>query len=132
MRHEIQCILVRSFLPPKVITIDNYEEELKKFVGDNLEAIPASCEDDNCIILRGLTANLRTPLETNRSWKDQENNILDVICGPFLIVGKKTKNGYYSSLTEEEIEKYLKIYKNPELFWKDCSGNMRNFEILSA
>ena len=60
----------------------------------------------------------------NRSIRDNDNKILDIIGGDFIIVGMK-KNGDLKSLDEKQIEKLINKYKFPEQFFMD------NGEIFS-
>ena len=53
-------------------------------------------------------------MEPNRSLKDEDGNIYDVIAGTFYIVGLDEEN--FGSLSEELIEKYMKKFKQPYLY----------------
>lgn len=129
MRREITCLIVKPFLPPKVVVLDNYLEEFQKVVGGNIEMIPASFREDECVILCDEEGKMKQPPELNRSWRDSEDKILDIICGTFLIVAARDENQGYSSLTEEEIKKYEKVYGKPELFYKNTQGEIVNIFV---
>lgn len=53
-------------------------------------------------------------MEENRViyYEDEKGNIhfWDIVRGPFIIIGVNLESGSYKSLTEEQIEKYKKLY----------------------
>ena len=53
-------------------------------------------------------------MEPNRSLKDEDGNIYDVIAGTFYVVGLDEED--FGSLSEELIEKYMKKFKQPYLY----------------
>lgn len=54
-----------------------------------------------------------TGLEPNRVVRDEDGNVLDVIFGTMLIVGLPEDSENFGSLSDEQVEKYLKMFENP-------------------
>lgn len=55
-------------------------------------------------------------LPLNRALRDEDNDIYDIVAGPFLIVGLGESN--FTSLTPALMEKYKKLFHCPEAFIK--------------
>ena len=53
-------------------------------------------------------------LELNRALFDEQGNIYDVIAGLFLVCG--VDGDEFVSLTQEQQEKYLAMYRHPQMF----------------
>ncbi len=97
---------------PSVETIPVGLESLQKQVGGYIEAvypfedpIGIVCNDEGKI--RGMPYN--------RSLRDDENSIYDIVAGTFLVVGLGEED--FCSLTSEQIEKYSEHFKEPEMFF---------------
>ena len=54
--------------------------------------------------------------ELNRSLKDEHGNIVDILAGPFLVVGLSDED--FASLSKEHQEKYSKMFEHPEIFFR--------------
>lgn len=66
-------------------------------------------------------------LEPNRAIRSQDSGeILDIISGTFFVCGLNEDD--FCSLTEEQIEKYSKMFEKPELFF----WNGRQLIVLPA
>ena len=53
-------------------------------------------------------------LEANRVMQDENGEIYDIICGPFLIVGLGDED--FVDLSSYMIDKYIEMYEVPEYF----------------
>lgn len=92
-------------------------EDLQRAVGGGyIEAI-YPFEDNVGLICNEEGKIIQMPL--NRALKDEEGNIYDVVAGPFFIAGLTEDN--FGSLTEEQAEKYLEMFRVPEHFY--CIDN---------
>ena len=58
--------------------------------------------------------NKKRELELNRALYDEQGNIYDVIVGLFLVCG--IDGDEFVSLTPERQEKYLTMYRYPQMF----------------
>lgn len=52
----------------------------------------------------------------NRSLKDEHGNIVDILAGPFLVVGLSDED--FASLSKAHQEKYSKMFEQPEMFFR--------------
>ena len=59
-------------------------------------------------------------LELNRSVRNEDNEIMDIVAGTFFICGLNEDN--FDSLTSEHMEKFKKMFLNPEIFMKTYDG----------
>ncbi len=59
-------------------------------------------------------------LELNRSVRNEDNEIMDIVVGTFFICGLNEDN--FDSLTSEHMEKFKKMFLNPEIFTKTYDG----------
>ena len=84
---------------------------MQKFVGGTIQAVyPFSdpvaivCNDEGKLLGLGY----------NRALRDDDGNIYDILCGPFFVCGLGKED--FTSLPEELMEKYFRIFEHPELF----------------
>ena len=56
-------------------------------------------------------------LEPNRSLRDDQGKIYDVLVGRFMVVGLGYED--FDSLSDELCEKYVKLFEYPELFYRE-------------
>lgn len=116
---KMTVLVVNPGESPSVETIPCGLESLQKQVGGNIEAIypfeePVGivCNDEGKI----------NGSKLNRALRDAEDNIYDIITGTFLVVGLGNED--FCSLTPEQIEKFSKLYKDPEIFFM-LDGNIQ-------
>ena len=55
-------------------------------------------------------------LAPNRELRDEAGGIYDIVCGTFFLCGASVRKKTFTSLTDEEIEVYSKVFAVPELF----------------
>ena len=106
---EMTVVCVEPGKPAYMKTIETGLESLQHEVGGYIEAT-YPWEDTAAIICN--EEGKITGLPLNRSLRDDEGNIYDVIAGIFLIVGLGEEN--FCSLTPEQIRRYMDEYKFPE------------------
>jgi len=102
MQRKLNALLVEPNKLPKRITINNSLEEKQKIVGGDIEY--AYLQDNNDVVLICNEEGKILGLPFNRDIG------YDVIAGNFLIVGDDPEIGEDRSLTEEQIEKYAKMF----------------------
>lgn len=108
---KITAVLCQPMKKPKTVEIENNLKSLQKAVGGYIEVTYPW--DDNV----GIICNEEGKLEgfpLNRSLKDENGEIYDIIAGDFLIVGLGEED--FCSLSKEQINQYSKIFKSPEQF----------------
>jgi len=102
MQRKLNALLVEPNKLPKKITINNTLEEKQKLVGGNIEYAYIQDKNDVVLICNEEGKILGLPFNRDIGY--------DVIAGNFLIVGDDPEIGEDRSLTEEQIEKYAKMF----------------------
>lgn len=119
-KEKITVVLVEPQKEARVAEIDNTLESMQTVVGGYIEAVyPFTDEVALVCNEEGKIAGL--PL--NRALKDSDGKIYDIVAGTFFVAGLTEDN--FGSLTDEQIDCYLKEFKHPEKFV--CLGD----EIVS-
>lgn len=113
----MKVLRVEQYKPPFVKEIDPGLESLQSEVDGWIEAI-YPFEDDVALICN--EEGKINGLELNRALRDENGEVLDVIAGPFLIVGIGEED--FDSLSDDMIEKYRDIFAQPEVFIRTNSG----------
>ena len=111
MEEKIKVIKVEPRKEPEVVMLKNEYKDLSAAVGGLIQVVyPYS--DKVGLMLNDEGKLLR--MEPNRSLKDEDGNIYDVIAGTFYVVGLDEEN--FGSLSDELIEKYMKEFKQPYMY----------------
>ena len=93
--------------PPTVQKIDGSLESMQKLVGGHIQAI-YPFDDPVAIVCNDEGKLLGLPM--NRTLTDDHGVPYDIVCGTFFVAG--LKEDYFTSLTEQQIEKYKDKYSN--------------------
>lgn len=110
---NIQVVLCEPGKKARVTTIKNDLSALQKMVDGYIEAI-YPFEDPVAIVCN--EEGKLNGCELNRSLRDEEGKIYDIIAGPFLVVGLGEED--FASLSTEHQEKYSKLFEKPEMFFR--------------
>lgn len=110
---RINVLVVEPGEMPYPKEIHSGLSSLQKEVGGDIQAVypfeePVALICDEEAKLKGK--------ELNRTLRDDEGHIYDVVAGTFLITGLGRED--FSSLTPEQIKKFTEHYKTPEMFIK--------------
>lgn len=97
--------------------IGNELNAMQKVVGGSIEA--AYFFDDPVALVCNEEGKING-LELNRSVRNEDNEIMDIVTGTFFICGLNKDN--FDSLTSEQMEKFKKMFFNPEIFMKTYDG----------
>ena len=96
---------------PERMELNGSLESMQKFVGGTIQAVyPFSdpvaivCNDEGKLLGLGY----------NRVLRDDDDNIYDILCGPFFVCGLEEEN--FASLPEDLLKKYAQRFQHPELF----------------
>ena len=111
MEEKLTVVKVEPQKPPEVVTIGKELEDLQAAVGGRIEVV-YPYED-----MVGLLMNEEGKLlgmQLNRSLRDEEGQIYDIIAGTFYVVGLSEDD--FCSLTDQQIENYLSKYEQPYLY----------------
>lgn len=110
---QIDVVIVEPLRQPYSTKIDNGLVPLQQKVGGFIEMVSAF--DDSCVIICNEEGKLRG-LPLNREING------DIIAGTFVIAGTNDE-GDFTSLSDEQIEKYKKKFNDIELFGVGISEN---------
>lgn len=112
-KETIKVLLVEPEERPKVVEIGTGLEDLQHAVGGDIEVV-YPFEDRVGLIVNEEGKLIGLPL--NRALRDENNEVYDIIAGPFLVAGLTEDN--FGSLTEEQIGKFEGLFHQPETFVK--------------
>lgn len=109
---QMRILKISPGLKPECVTVPTGLKSLQQMVDGYIEAfypyadsVGFVCNEEGKLL----------GLEPNRAVRNEETNeIMDIVCGTFLICGLGQED--FCSLTEEQIEKYSKMFEQPELF----------------
>ena len=111
MNSTMRILRVMPGCKPERLEISHTLESMQAVVGGYIQAI-YPYEDMVAIVCNEEGKLLG--MEPNRAVRNEEGDIVDIISGTFFICGLSTED--FCDLTEEQIEKYSKIFEQPELF----------------
>lgn len=109
----MKILVIKPMQTPKVKEIDSSLESMQKEVGGYVQAI-YPFEDSVALICNEEGKLLGLPL--NRALRDESGEIYDIVCGTFFLCSAPPDEENFSSLSDEQIEYYTKLYQHPELF----------------
>ena len=110
----IKVVLCEPGKKARVTTISNDLKTLQHMVGDSLIECVYPFEDPVAIICD--EEGKLNSAELNRSLKDEHGNIIDILAGPFLVVGLSDED--FASLSKAHQDKYCKMFEHPEMFFR--------------
>lgn len=111
---RIKVVLCEPGKKARVTTVKNDLASLQHMVGDSLIECVYPFDDPVCIICDE-EGKLRNA-ELNRSLKDEDGRIYDILVGPFLMAGLSEDD--FASLSKAHQEKYCKMFEHPEMFFR--------------
>ena len=109
----MKVLIIEPMKAPYTKEIESTLDSLKEIVEGGIQTT-YPFDDMVCIVCNDEAKNLG--LDPNRALYDEKGRIYDIIAGTFLIVGINEDD--FCSLTEEQIEKYKKLFQHPEQFIK--------------
>ena len=110
----MQILMVEPERRPELREIDGSLKSMQSIVGGLIQ--PMYPFDDSVALVcndEGKVMNL--PL--NRSLRDEDGQIYDIVYGTFFLCGTPADSDHFTSLTPEQIEQYQKLFHTPEMFW---------------
>lgn len=108
MNDKLKVVMVQPQKESQVVEIGSQLKDLQEAVGGFIEVV-YPFEDEVGLLLN--EEGKLIGMQPNRALKDEDGEIYDIIFGTFYVVGLSEDN--FCSLTEEQIEKYLKEYEQP-------------------
>lgn len=110
-------LLVEPNKYPRPVEIGTELEDLQAAVGGMIEVVYPFDEPVGLVMNEEGKIN---GLPLNRSLRDENGDIYDLVAGPFMVVGLTEES--FGSLTPEQIQKYGEMFHQPEMFVKMGMG----------
>lgn len=108
-----KVLLVEPQKHPRVVEIDTSLEALQKLVGGYIE--PIYPFDDEVALICNEEGKING-LPLNRGLYDEDGEIYEIIAGNFFIIGAPEDAEDFTSLSQEQIEKFTKLFDTIEIF----------------
>ena len=115
----MRILLVEPGRPAAEAEISGTLESMQTIVGGTIEAV-YPFEESVALICNDEGKLLGLP--PNRALRDEEGNIYDVVCGIMFLCGAPPDSENFCSLTPEQIKKYEKHFRYPEVFLRTERG----------
>ncbi len=119
MKKEIKVVMVEPSKHPAITTIDNDLESLQKAVGGLIEFV--GLEENTCILCN--EEGKLIGLKGNRRFYN------DIIAGTFYVCGLDD-DGDLDSLTPSQMDRYLRMFWEPESFTQEEIDNSIVFKFI--
>ena len=112
----MKVLVIEPHKPPYPLEIDGTLVAMKQIVGGTIQAVyPFS--DHVALICNDEGKLLGLPL--NRAlYHPETDELYDIIAGTFFLCGAPPDTDSFSSLTNEQMEKYTQYFRSPETFMK--------------
>ena len=114
---KIKVVLVKPMQKPQIVEIGTSLEAMQKTVCGLIEQVMPFDEE---VALVCNEEGKNDGLELNRALKYPDGEIVDIIAGNFFICSAKGEN--FTSLTNEQAQRYCEMFKDPERFYKTADG----------
>lgn len=107
----IDVLLVKPFMYPQQVSIGCNLKELQKAVGGDIATVYPF--DDPVTIICNDEGKINGS-ELNRSLRDENGEIYDIVAGDFLVAGLTEDD--FGSLSPELMQKYEELFHQPEMY----------------
>lgn len=110
----MRIIIVEGGKKPYEAELEHDLESMRGCVGGDIEAVYEPGGRDAALICNDEGKLLGLPL--NRALRDEEGEIYDVVAGTFFICGAPPDSESFTSLTDEQVDYWLRRFAKPEFF----------------
>ena len=107
----MRVLVVEPERRPEVREIADSLNEMQGIVGGSIQTIDL----DNNVVLVCNVRSKDLDMPANRSLRDKDGQIYDIVSGTFFLCGASAGN--FTSLTTEQIKRYRELFYTPEMFW---------------
>lgn len=114
---KIKVVLVKPMQKPQIVEIGTSLEDMQQVVAGNIEQVMPFDEE---VALVCNEEGKNEGLELNRTLKYPNGEIVDIIAGDFFICSAKGET--FTSLTDEQVQRYSERFKTPERFYRTQDG----------
>lgn len=115
-------LLVSPGQPPQKITIDGTLAAMQHAVGGHIQAVypfeesvVLICHEEGKLLSLPLNRALRSP---------DTGEIYDIIAGDFFLCAAPPDSEHFESLTDDQLERYARIFRTPEMFLSGPGGSI--------
>ena len=115
-------LLISPVQSPRKITIDDTLDAMQHTVGGPIQAVypfkePVAliCHEEGKLLHLPLNRALRSP---------DTGEIYDIIAGDFFLCAAPPDSDHFESLTDDQLERYARIFRTPEMFLSGPSGSI--------
>lgn len=109
----MKILVVEPLEAPKIKEIDGSLESMQKEVGGYIQAL-FPFEEPVALICNEEGKLHGLPL--NRTLRDDNGEIYDIVCGTFFLCSAPPDEENFGSLSDEQIDRFTEMYRNPEVF----------------
>ena len=109
----MKVLMVEPGKSPYAAEIESGLKSLQAAVGGDIQAV-YPFEETVCLVCNEEGKLQGLPL--NRALRDEEGEIYDVIAGSFFVCGAPPDSENFTSLTDEQVDYWLKRFAKPEFF----------------
>lgn len=113
LRNTMNVLLVSPGAYPKAVSIGTELEDMQAAVGGDIE-VTYPFEDEVGLVMNEEGKLNGMPL--NRALRTEDGDVYDIVAGDFLVVGLTEDD--FGSLTPEQMNKFEKLFHQPEMFVK--------------
>lgn len=110
---KLKVLLVEPEKKPRAVEIDNTLEALQELVGGYIESIYPF--DDEVALVCNEEGKI-TGLPLNRALYGDDGEMYELIAGNFFIIGAPEDEDFFTSLTQEQIDKFTKMFSIIEVY----------------
>ena len=110
----MRIIIVEGGKRPYEAELEHDLKSMRRCVGGDIEAVYEPGGRGAALICNDEGKLLNLPL--NRALRDEEGEIYDIIAGTFFVCGAPPDSESFASLTDEQVDYWLKRFAKPEFF----------------
>ena len=115
-------LLVSPGQVPRKITIEDTLDAMQRIVGGSIQAaypfeepVALICHEEGKLLHLPLNRSLRSP---------DTGEIYDIIAGDFFLCAAPPDSEHFESLTDDQLERYARVFRTPELFLSGPDGSI--------
>ena len=112
----MKVLVIEPMETPVVKEIDSSLEAMQEIVGGYIQALFPF--DEPVALVCNEEGKLHG-LPLNRALRDDAGNVYDVISGTFFLCSAPPDEENFTSLSDDQIERYTKLFEHPELFLRE-------------
>ena len=111
----MRILLIEPNRIPRPCNNPDTLEAMQQIVGGPIQAVYPFEEPV------ALVCNEEAKLESlppNRALRNEDGNMYDIVCGTFFLCAAPPDSESFESLTEEQIDRYTRLFQRPEIFFR--------------